>query len=334
VSGILIIAEHRRGELRAATLELVSAAQTVKRNTDTIAVVLIADDPERLIPHVSVAGVDEVVAVKIPSRDFDPDAMESAVGALITARKPSLVLIPHSIDSFGYAAAIAAKGGFGFATDVFKLDYQQFVESEAVVESGAAGAAGLVATRGGYGQKVNVEVDFPGKEVVLLALRANTYKPAEGASSPAVTSFPAPEVRARVRSRTFIEVGSGDDVDMTAAEFVLSIGRGIGEQANVERFRELAAAVGATLGCSRPIADAGWLPKSRQVGQSGKTASACKLYVAMGISGAIQHLAGMKHVSTIVAVNADQNASIFSVARYGIVGDIFEVADALRTHFP
>jgi electron transfer flavoprotein alpha subunit len=343
VSGILIIAEHRRGELRAATLELVSAAQAVTRNTDTIAVAMIADEPERLIPHVSVAGVDEVVTVKIPSRDFDPDAMEAAVGALIAARKPSLVLIPHSIDSFGYAAAVAAKGGFGFATDVFKLGYQKIVESgqigesgeaEASGESAAAGAAGLVATRGGYGQKVNVEVDFPGKEVVLLALRANTYKPAEGVSSPAVTEFQAPAARARVRSRTFIEVGSGDDVDMTAAEFVLSIGRGIGEQANVERFRELAAAVGATLGCSRPIADAGWLPKSRQVGQSGKTASACKLYVAMGISGAIQHLAGMKHVSTIVAVNADQNASIFSVARYGIVGDIFEVADALRTHFP
>jgi electron transfer flavoprotein alpha subunit len=325
VSGILVIAEHRRGELRAATLELVTAAQAVKGDTHTITVVLIANEPEQLVPHVSVAGVDAVVTVKILSRDFDPDAMEAAVGALVTARKPSLVLIPHSIDSFGYAAAIAAKGGFGFATDVFKLDYQL---------SGESGESGFVATRGGYGQKVNVEVDFPGKEVVLLALRANTYKPAEGAASPAVTSFPAPAVRTRVSSRSFIEVGPGDDVDMTAAEFVLSIGRGIGEQANVERFRELAAAVGATLGCSRPIADAGWLPKSRQVGQSGKTASACKLYVAMGISGAIQHLAGMKHVSTIVAVNADQNAAIFSVARYGIVGDIFEVADALRTHFP
>src|SRR6202040_3417202 len=105
------------------------------------------------------------------------------------------------------------------------------------------------------------------------------------------------------------------------------------EQANVEHFRKLAEAVGAVLGCSRPIADAGWLPKSRQIGQSGKTASACKLYVAMGISGAIQHLAGMKHVSTVVAVNADAGASIFTVAKYGIVGDIFEIAEALREHF-
>jgi electron transfer flavoprotein alpha subunit len=326
LSGILVIAEHRRGELRAATLELVSAAQTAKRSgTDTIAVVLIADEPERFIPQVSVAGVDEVVTVKIPSRDFDPDALEAAVSALIAARKPSLVLVPHSIDSFGYVAALAARGGFGFATDVFKLEYQTSSED--------SGESALVATRGGYGQKVNVEIDFPGKEVIVLAVRANTFKPPESFSSPKVTDFPAPEVRTRVSSRSFIEVSSADDVDMTTAEFILSIGRGIGEQANVERFRELATAVGATLGCSRPIADAGWLPKSRQVGQSGKTASACKLYVAMGISGAIQHLAGMKHVGTIVAVNADAGASIFSVARYGIVGDIFEIADALHAHF-
>jgi len=325
LSGILVIAEHRHGELRAATLELVGAAQTAKRDaTDAVTVALIADEPERLIPDVSVTGVDEVVTVKISSRDYDPDAMEAAVSALIAARRPSLVLVPHSIDSFGYVAALAAKGGFGFATDVFKLDYQTLEDS---------GESGLVATRGGYGQKVNVEVEFPGKQVVVLAIRANTFKPPEGGSSPTVTDFAAPAVRARVSSRSFIEVSSADDVDMSTAEFILSIGRGIGEQANVERFRELAAAVGATLGCSRPIADAGWLPKSRQVGQSGKTASAAKLYVAMGISGAIQHLAGMKHIGTIVAVNADAGASIFSVARYGIVGDIFEIADALRAHF-
>ncbi len=120
---------------------------------------------------------------------------------------------------------------------------------------------------------------------------------------------------------------------MSSVDFILSVGRGVGEEGNVERFRELAAALGATLGCSRPIADSGWLPKSRQVGQSGKTAVNCKLYIAMGISGAIQHLAGMKHVDTVVAVNTDSNASIFSVAKYGIVGDMFEIAEELRKQF-
>jgi len=318
MSGILVIAEQRRGELRPATLEMVSAAQAARRPGEQVALVLLADDPQRFVEAVSVPGVDEIVTVQLASRDFDPDALEAALGALIEARRPSLVLVPHSIDSFGYAAALAVKGGYGFATDVFRI---------------AREGDALLATRGGYGQKVNVEVDFPAKEVVLLAVRASVFKPAEGRATPAVSAFAAPAARARLSGREYIEVAAGDDIDMSGAEFILSIGRGVGEQANVEQFRELADIVGAALGCSRPVADAGWLPKSRQIGQSGKTASACKLYVALGISGAIQHLAGMKHVATIVAVNADERASIFSVANYGVVADIFEFAAALRAQF-
>jgi electron transfer flavoprotein alpha subunit len=114
---------------------------------------------------------------------------------------------------------------------------------------------------------------------------------------------------------------------------MLSVGRGVGEEENVEQFKELADALGFTLGCSRPIADNGWLPKSRQVGQSGKTVAKCKVYVAMGISGSVQHMAGMKHVPSIIAVNKDAEASIFTIARYGVVGDMFEIAEELRGHF-
>ncbi len=228
--------------------------------------------------------------------------------------------MPHSIDAFGWAAAVAVKGNYGFATDVFRLGYDDGT---------------LRATRGGYGQKVNVELDFPGREVVVLAVRGNVFKAPEGQARPAESRFEPPPARSRLRGREFVESSAGaDDVEMSGAEFILAIGRGIGEQANVQQFQELAGALGAALGCSRPVADAGWLPKSRQIGQSGKTASACKLYIAMGISGAIQHLAGMKHVSTIIAVNADPAASIFSVATYGVVADIFEVAEALRENFP
>jgi electron transfer flavoprotein alpha subunit len=318
MSGILIIAEQRRGELRPISLELVSAAQGLRRAGEQVAVAIVALAPENFVKALSVAGVDEVVTVKVASAEFDPDTFESAVGGLITQRTPEVVLVAHSVDSFGYAAALAARHGFGFATDVFQI---------------ARDAGELVATRGGYGQKVNVEVDFPGKSVVLLAIRGNVFKAPDQPASPRVTSFEAPPVKSRSTGREFIELSAGDDVDMTAAEFILTVGRGIGEEAKVAQFRELADAVGATLGCSRPIADAGWLPKSRQVGQSGKTASACKLYIAMGVSGAIQHLAGMKHVSTIVAVNSDAEASIFGVAKYGIVGDVFEIADELRRLF-
>jgi electron transfer flavoprotein alpha subunit len=315
--GVLVIAETRRGELRPVSLELIGAARELHGSLGPTAVAVLAPNAGRFVPALSVAGVEEIVTIEMDD-EFDPDRFESAVGALILARSPAAVLLAHSVDSFGYAAALAARHGFGFATDVFGVEHSD---------------GELVATRGGYGQKVNVEVDFPGRTTVVLALRANAWKPAEGAASPSVSAFTAPTIQSRMVGRDYIEPPGGDDVDMTAAEFILTIGRGIGEESKVEQFRELAAAVGATLGCSRPIADAGWLPKSRQVGQSGKTASACRLYLAMGVSGAIQHLAGMKHVSTIVAVNTDPEASIFSVAKFAIVGDIFEIAEQLRRHF-
>jgi electron transfer flavoprotein alpha subunit len=318
MSGILVVAEQRRGELRAPSLELITAAQPLRRPGEEVGVAILGKAPERHVSALSLAGVDEIITGHTAAAEFDPDTFEATLSALITQRRPDVVLVPHSVDSFGYAAALAAKLGLGFATDVYDI---RRIDGE------------LVATRGGYGQKVSVEVDFPGRSTVLLALRGSSFKPPEQSGAPRVSVFEAPPVAGRSQSRDFIELPAADDVDMTGAEFILTIGRGIGEEANVAQFRELADAIGATLGCSRPIADAGWLPKSRQVGQSGKTASACKLYIAMGVSGAIQHLAGMKHVSTIVAVNSDAGASIFGVAKYGIVGDIFEVAAELRRQF-
>jgi electron transfer flavoprotein alpha subunit len=318
MSGVLVIAEQRRGELRPVSLELLGAAQGVRCAADEVSVAIIGAAPETLAGPLKLTGVDEIITVKVPAVEFDPDTFESAVGALIAQRHPDVVLVAHSVDSFGYAAALAARHGFGFATDVFKAER---IRGE------------LVATRGGYGQKVCVEVDFPGRSTVLLAIRGNVFKPPERPASPRMSAFESSPMASRSTGRGFIEASSGDAVDMSGAEFILTIGRGIGEEAKVAQFRELADAVGATLGCSRPIADAGWLPKSRQVGQSGKTASACKLYIAMGVSGAIQHLAGMKHVTTIVAVNSDAGASIFGVAKYGIVADIFEIAEELRRCF-
>lgn len=318
MSEILLVAEHRRGELRPVSPELIGAAQSLRRPGTRVTAVVIAERPEAFVEELGWSGLDEIVTVRVPTAEFEPDTVEAALDALITARAPEVVLVPHSVDSFGFAAALAARRGLGFATDVFRAEWIE---------------GALVATRGGYGQKVNVEVDFPRKRTVLLAVRANVFKPPEARATPAVSAFEAPPVTPRSQDRGFIEPVGGDDVDMTAAEFILTIGRGIGEEANVAQFGELADALGATLGCSRPVADAGWLPKSRQVGQSGKTASACRLYIAMGVSGAIQHLAGMKHVATIIAVNTDANASIFSVAKYGIVGDIFEIAEQLRDHF-
>jgi electron transfer flavoprotein alpha subunit len=317
MSTILVIAEHRSNELRPVTLELISAAQGLKKSADDkVVVAVIGSQAESFVPTLSVNGVDEVVVVKSSAIDFDPDISEAAVSALIESKKPSVVLLPHTVDSLGYAATLASKSGFGFATDVFIVEYQ---------------GNELVATRGGYNQKVNVEVDFPGKDIVVMTIRASVFKPLEGAGSPAVTSLDLTSVQSRSQNKDFIELGGGNDIDITTVDFIMSIGRGIGEETNVEQFRELAETAGATLCCSRPIADAGWLPKSRQVGQSGKVVGSCKLYVALGISGSIQHMAGMKHVPTIVAVNTDPSASIFTIAKYGIVADIFDFEEELNS---
>jgi electron transfer flavoprotein alpha subunit len=271
MSGVLIIAEQRRGELRSVSLELVSAAQDLRRPGEQVAIAVLGAAPEGFVKALSVAGVDEVVVVKVAASEFDPDTFESALSALIAKRSPDVVLVAHSVDSFGYAAALAARLGLGFATDIFHVER---VDGD------------LVATRGGYGQKVHVEVDFPGRAIVLLAVRSGAYKAPEQSASPPVTVFDAPPHQSRATGREFIELSAGDDVDMTGAEFILTIGRGVGEEAKVPQFRELADALGATL--------------------------------------------GMKHVSTIVAVNTDAEASIFGVAKYGIVGDIFEIAEELR----
>lgn len=313
---ILVIAEHRRNELRPVSLEVIAAAQSLRQSADDkVVVAVIGSDVQGYVPGLSVKGVDEVVTVKTGAAEFDPDIFEAAVAALIEAKKPAAVLMPHSVDTLGFAATLARKGNFGFATDVFKIEYD---------------GSELVATRGGYNQKVNVEVDFPDKDCVVLALRGSVFKPVEEAGTPAVSALDLSSQASRSKNLQFVDQGGADDVDITGVEFILSIGRGIGEETNVEQFRELAETAGATLCCSRPIADAGWLPKSRQVGQSGKVVGACKLYVAMGISGSIQHMAGMKHVPTIVAVNTDPGASIFTIAKYGIVGDIFEIEEELR----
>ena len=316
---ILVIAEQRRGELIATSLECIAAAVALKESGgQTVAVCIIAPSPESFVTPLSVAGVDEIITVTSAQAEFQNDVFETTLLALIEQRRSALVLVPHSIDAWGYAPALAHKGDFGYCSDVFGIRYED---------------GELVATRAAYAEKVHVDVDFPGREIVVLTVRGNTFKPVEASGSPQQSSFEAPAVMPRSSHEDYIEPESGGAVDITQAEFMLSIGRGIADEDSVEQFAELADAMGFTLGCSRPIADNGWLPKFRQVGQSGKTVSNCQVYVALGISGSVQHMAGMKHVPNIIAVNTDPEASIFSVARYGVVADIFDIAEELSNHF-
>jgi electron transfer flavoprotein alpha subunit len=305
----LVVAEHVRGELRPVTLELVSAARELG---GPVEVAVIARDPSAFTDAVNVEGVDEILAVPVEQEAFENDVYQHVVEALLEERGPRAVLMGFTVDSMGYGPALAARLGLGFASDVLALRD----------EDGA-----IVAERSYYGAKVNAELEFPSHDRVVLLVRPTSWQPACGTGAATVTEVAVPAASSRARHRDWVEVQAGD-VDITTADFLLSVGRGVGEKENLEQFEELAGRMGATLSVSRPLVDAGWMPNSRQVGQSGKTVKP-KVYLALGISGAVQHLAGMKTSATIIAVNTDPEAAIFNVAHYGAVADLFEVADEL-----
>ena len=310
---VLVIAEHIRGEIRDITRELVTAAQDLD---GPVAVAVIAADPSALGDAVNVAGVDEIVNISVEQDEYENDVYAGVVEALITERHPDVTLTGFTVNSMGFAPAVAARLGLGFASDVLSF------RSE---------GEGLVAERSFYGAKVNAEVEFPGKSQVILMLRATSWAPADGSGDASVTEFQATQIESRARHLQFVDVEQGD-VDITTADFLLSVGRGIGEKENLPQLEELADKMGAVLSVSRPIVDSGWVPNVRQVGQSGKTVKP-KVYLALGISGAVQHLAGMKTSGTIIAVNTDADAPIFNVAHYGAVADLFDVAEELDKLF-
>ena len=310
MSGTLVVAEHVRGRVRDVTRELVTAAQELPR---PVAVAVIAATPAPLAEAVDVAGVDEVIAVTAGGDEFENDVYQDALAALIKEREPDVVVAGFTVNSMGFAPAVAARAGFGFASDVFAFS----------VSDGQ-----VVARRAFYGAKVHAEVELPSGVPAVLLLRPTVWAQAEGAGSASRSELTVETRASRARHVNFVEAPVAD-VDITAADFLLSIGRGIGDRENIERFRALAEKMGATLSVSRPIVDSGWMPSARQVGQSGKTVKP-KVYLAFGISGAVQHLAGMKASGTIIAVNTDPEAAIFGVAHYGAVLDLFDVADELE----
>jgi electron transfer flavoprotein alpha subunit len=310
---VLVVAEHLRGQLRDVTRELITAG----RELGPVTVAVIGSAPATLVDAVNIEGVEEIVTVQIPAGEFENDAYQAAVEALIASRQPRVTLLGFTVNSMGYGPAVAIKLGLGFASDVHGVA----LEGDAVI-----------ATRSFYGSKVSAELEFPGAESVLLLLRPTTWAPAEGQGSGQVTSFEVTVPASRARHLQLVEATASTDVDITQADFLLSIGRGIGDKENVEMFRELAEKMGATLSVSRPLVDAGWMPASRQVGQSGKTVKPT-VYLAFGISGAVQHIAGMKTAGTIIAVNTDPEAAIFNVAQYGAKADLFDVAEELEKLF-
>jgi electron transfer flavoprotein alpha subunit len=247
--------------------------------------------------------------------NYTADAYTSAVEALVRKVNPTLVLFPHTYQVRDFAPKLATR-------------FQQVLISDVIsvrLDSGSPVFVRLL-----FQGKLNGDVRVGGNAPYFASLQAGAWRAdaLESGSAPVETFAPSFEgVNIRQKpDAPFRE--SARAVDLTAAELIVSVGRGIKEKENIHVVEELAKALGAELAASRPICDAGWLPMERQVGSSGQTV-APKVYIAIGISGAIQHLVGMKGAKTIVAINKDANAPIFEVADYGIVGDLFEVVPAL-----
>lgn len=305
---VLVVAEHVRGRVRDVTYELISAGHELG---GPLAVAAIGHDPAAL--NLNRLGVDEIIQVQVEPAEFENDVYQAALEAVIAQRRPQLTLMAFTVNSIGYGPALAAKLGLGFASDVFAVRR----EGEEVI-----------ATRAFYGSKVHADLDFPVKSSVMLLLRPTVWPLAQPGGSPTVSMVKVDTPPSRARHKEFVDAPKSD-VDIGGADFVLAIGRGIGDKEKIATFEQLAQKMGATLAVSRPLVDAGWMPSARQVGQSGKTVKP-KVYLAMGISGAVQHLAGMKASGTIIAVNTDPEAAIFSTAHYGAVVDLFEVAEELQ----
>jgi electron transfer flavoprotein alpha subunit len=316
MSGVLVIAEARQGALREISFELVTAATELGAGPVRVAIVAAGADAHAA--ELGAQGVDEVITVESPVPEFEPHVTAAAVETLIDELSPAVVLAGHTIDSLGFAAAVAATRSTGFAADVTALRWDVVLEVD----------------RGVYGERFVQTLDFPGRETVIALVRPGTFDAASpGNLAPVLAAAPIDGSVIRCRHLAYEEPDAGD-VDITRADFLLAIGRGteIEDESDAQRYYELADRMGATLVSSRPLVDAGIVPAARQVGQSGKTV-APRVYLALGISGAVQHLAGVRNADTIIAVNIDPNAPIFGVAQCGAHVDLNELVDALADEF-
>ena len=313
---ILVIAEQRDGKLNRASWEAVAAAQALAGESP-IKAAIIGGSVAALAADLASAGVAEVLTVEDPAlASYTPDAYTIALRAVVEAASATFVLMPHTYQTRDCAPMLAARMGRSLITDVTALS--------ATVKDAAF-------TRPMFQGKLAAQVKPLGEPpffitVQIGAFRADAVKKGGNAPvTPVSVSIDAAAVRQKAEP-PFQEAKQA--VDLGQAERIVAVGRGIKSQEHIAIAEKLAKAMGAELAASRPICDNGWLPMERQIGSSGQTV-APRLYLALGISGAIQHLVGMKGSRTIVAINKDAEAPIFEVADYGIVGDLFEVVPAL-----
>lgn len=312
---IFVLAEHRRGELRDITFEMLAKGMELAEQLGAeLGVVLIGHKVEDFANRLT-GYANKVFFVDNPRvENFNSEAYQAILSSILAEHQPVLTLIGHTAFGIDIAPSLAIQADIPLSTDCIDLKFE---------------ADDLIATRQVYGGKLNAEVAYKKASQYLATIRPGSFQVSELGLKGEVVKIECdlPE-RLRKEFVEYVEAPRGE-VDITQADTIVAVGRGIKEKENLSIVEELAKSLGGVLACSRPIVDAGWLPKERQVGSSGKTVKP-RLYIAVGISGAFQHITGMKGSDTIIAINKDPNAPIFGEADYGIVGDLFKVVPAVK----
>ena len=314
---IFVLAEHRQGQFRDITFEMLSKGAELAEKTGTeLTAVLLGKNMKDQAKALAEYAKHVLIVDDAKLENFNSEAYQTVLSQLMKEHKPLLTLIGHTSFGVDLAPSLAVSLNIPLATDCIDLEYQNDT---------------LTVTRQMYAGKVNVQATLSEAESHMVTVRQATFHlqkktPANGE----IVEIPSP-LTEEITIKRFIEYvpPPPGGVDITAAEILIGVGRGIKDVCNIPIVEELAKALGGTLACSRPIVDKGWLPNDRQVGSSGKTVKP-KFYLALGISGAFQHVLGMKSSGLIVSVNKDPNAPIFSVADYGVVDDLFKVVPSLK----
>jgi len=315
MSEILVFIEHRNCTLNKISLEAITAAQAIGKDLNlTVAAVIPCDKDCSLAQEIAGYDLEKVIVLKSEKLGiYTPDAYADAWEQVIEAENPHYVLMAHTYQVRDFAPKVAARLGREVVGDCIRYK----------VDGGK-----LILTRRIFLGKLDADVTIGGDAPYFATFQSGAFRgdnATKGSASVETMEVTVGDVR-MTPEEPFQEAKAS--VDLTKSSIIVAVGRGIKSQENIAFAQQLADALGADLAASRPICDADWLPIDRQIGSSGQTV-APKVYIALGISGAIQHIVGMKNASTIVAINKDAEAPIFDIADYGIVGDLFEAVPVI-----
>ncbi|MBS7647312.1 MAG: electron transfer flavoprotein subunit alpha/FixB family protein [Candidatus Bathyarchaeia archaeon] len=315
---IFVLAEHRQGALRDITFEMLTKAREIAEKTNAnLTAVLLGKNVKEHAKTLAEYAKNVLLIEDSRLENFNSDVYHKVLSHLIRQRKPVLTIIGHTSYGVELAPRLAAALNIPLATDCIDFDFE---------------GERFTVTRQIYGGKVNAKVVLRKSESYMVTLRQAAF---QAKKPPMPLNGQIEEIQPplieEVTAKRFLEYvpPPPGGVDITAASVLVGIGRGVKDQSNIPIVEELAKSLGGVLACSRPVVDKGWLPNDRQVGTSGKIVKP-KLYIALGISGAFQHVLGMKNSDLIIAVNKDPKAPIFSFSDYGIVEDLFKIVPALK----